>query len=93
MITMFSLFEEVEWELNSLRTKEALASLKAGGIKLGRPKGTLGKSKLDGKDLEIKQLLALNVSKTSISKILEVDRSTLKNYADKRQLKFEQLMK
>jgi len=86
MITMFSLFAEVERELNSLRTKEALASLKAAGQKLGRPKGTLGKSKLDGKDAEIKKLMNLNVSKTSISKILEVDRSTLKNYVDKRQL-------
>lgn len=86
MITMFSLFAEVERELNSLRTKEALASLKAAGQKLGRPKGTLGKSKLDGKDAEIKKLMKLNVSKTSISKILEVDRSTLQNYVDKRQL-------
>lgn len=86
MITMFSLFAEVERELNSLRTKEALASLKAEGIKLGRPKGSLGSSKLDGKDMEIKKLLRLKVSKTSISKILEVDRSTLKNYMDKRQL-------
>ena len=86
MITMFSLFAEVERELNSLRTKEALASLKADGIKLGRPKGSLGSSKLDGKDMEIKKLLHLKVSKTSISKILEVDRSTLKNYIDKRQL-------
>ncbi|BBH54698.1 recombinase family protein [Fluviispira sanaruensis] len=86
MITMFSLFAEVERELNSLRTKEALASLKAEGIKLGRPKGSLGSSKLDGKDMEIKKLLRLKVSKTSISKILEVDRSTLKNYMDKRQI-------
>lgn len=87
MITMFSLFAEVERELNSLRTKEALASLKAEGIKLGRPKGSLGSSKLDGKDMEIKKLLRLKVSKTSISKILEVDRSTLENYIEKRQLK------
>ena len=81
MITMFSLFAEVERELNSLRTKEALASLKAEGIKLGRPKGSLGSSKLDGKDMEIKKLLHLKVSK-----ILEVDRSTLKNYMDKRHI-------
>ena len=71
-------------EINSLRTKEALASLKAVGIKLGRPKGSLGSSKLDGKDMEIKKLLRLKVSKTSISKILEVDRSTLKNYMVKK---------
>lgn len=89
MITMFSLFAEVERELNSLRTKEALASLKAEGIKLGRPKGSFGRSKLDGKEIEIKKLLSLNVSKTSISKILEVDRSTLKNYIEKRQLKLK----
>lgn len=89
MITMFSLFAEVERELNSLRTKEALASLKAEGIKLGRPKGSLGSSKLDGKDMEIKKLLRLKVSKTSISKILEVDRSTLKNYMDKRHINIE----
>jgi hypothetical protein len=52
------------------------------GIKPGRPKGSLGSSKLDGKVLEIKKLLLLKVSKTSISKILEVNCSTLKNYVD-----------
>lgn len=86
MITMFSLFAEVERELNSLRTKEALACLKLCGKKLGRPKGSLGKSKLDGKSLEIKKLLDLKISKTSMAKILGVDRSTLKNYIDKRLL-------
>jgi len=47
MITMFSLFAEIERDLISQRTKSALAALKAGGKKLGKPKGSIGKSKLD----------------------------------------------
>jgi len=47
MITMFSLFAEIERDLISQRTKSALAALKAGGKKLGKPKGSVGKSKLD----------------------------------------------
>jgi len=47
MITMFSLFAEIERDLISQRTKAALAAIKAGGKKLGKPKGTVGKSKLD----------------------------------------------
>jgi len=47
MITMFSLFAEIERDLISQRTKTALAAIKAGGKKLGKPKGTVGKSKLD----------------------------------------------
>ena len=38
---MFSLFAEIERELISMRTKEALAKAKAEGKKLGRPKGAL----------------------------------------------------
>jgi len=43
--------------LISQRTIEGLARAKRDGKKLGRPKGALGKSKLDGKEAEIKQLL------------------------------------
>ena len=77
MITMFSLFAEIERELISLRTKEALAAAKKAGKKLGRPKGSLGQSKLDSKTDEIKKLLTLGVSKVSIAKITGVSRSTL----------------
>jgi hypothetical protein len=37
----------------SERTKEGLAAARERGRLLGRPKGTLGKSKLDGKEYEI----------------------------------------
>jgi DNA invertase Pin-like site-specific DNA recombinase len=48
IITMFSLFAELERDLISERTEEGLARAKEQGKLLGRPKGSLGKSKLDG---------------------------------------------
>jgi DNA invertase Pin-like site-specific DNA recombinase len=47
MITFFSLFAELERDLISLRTKEALQAKKANGVKLGKPIGTIQKSKFD----------------------------------------------
>ncbi len=45
MVTLFSLFAEIERELISMRTKEGLAAARASGKRLGRPKGRLGQSK------------------------------------------------
>jgi DNA invertase Pin-like site-specific DNA recombinase len=71
MVTIFSLLAELERDLLRMRTKEALANKKAQGIRLGKPKGTIQKSKFD-QDLErIKELLALGVSVRKISKILD----------------------
>jgi DNA invertase Pin-like site-specific DNA recombinase len=53
MVTLFSLFADIERELISLRTKEGLAAARAAGKHLGRPKGKLGWSKLSGKEDEI----------------------------------------
>lgn len=53
----FSMAAEIEHDLISQRTKEALRARKAKGLKLGRPKG-LGKSKLDKFRPEIEALLA-----------------------------------
>ena len=58
IITLFSLFSELERDLISLRTKEALATKKAQGITLGKPKGTLQKSKFDNSTLAIYPVLA-----------------------------------
>ena len=76
MVTLFGLFAEIERELISMRTKEGLAAARASGKRLGRPKGRLGQSKLDGKEEEIQKLLSLQVSKSPIAKITGVDRST-----------------
>jgi DNA invertase Pin-like site-specific DNA recombinase len=59
MVTLFGLFAEIERELISLRTKEALAAARAAGKHLGRPSGRLGHSKLDGKEADIRRLLGL----------------------------------
>jgi DNA invertase Pin-like site-specific DNA recombinase len=53
----FSMAAEIERDLISQRTKEALAARKKAGVKLGRPKG-VGKSKLDQYRPEIQALLA-----------------------------------
>lgn len=65
--TIFALVAQIERDLISLRTKEALQSKKAQGIKLGRPKGK-GKSKLDANKEEILKLVELKVPKTIIAR-------------------------
>lgn len=86
MITMFSLFAEIERDLISERTKEGLARARAEGKLLGRPKGSLGKSKLDGKEEEIKLYLSKGVGKTSIAKIFDVTFPTVDNFIKTRKL-------
>ena len=86
MIAMFGLFAEVERDLISERTKEGLAAPKAKGKRLGRPKGALGKSKLDGKEEDIRMLLGKEVSKASIAKILDVSRSALYHFIETRKI-------
>lgn len=65
--TVFALVAQIERDLISLRTIEALQAKKAQGLKLGRPKGK-GKSKLDESKDEIMQLVALKVPKTIIAR-------------------------
>ena len=86
MIALFGLFAEVERDLISERTKEGLAAAKAKGTRLGRPKGTLGPSKLDGKEPDIRGLLGKGVSKASIAKILDVSRSALYHFIETRRI-------
>ena len=81
----FSLGSEIERDLISQRTKEALASKKASGVKLGRPKGSQS-SKLDKYVDEIKKYRALGVSVTSIAKILQVPQPTLHYFCKSRKL-------
>lgn len=88
MITMFSLFSELERDLISIRTKEALANKKAQGIKLGKPKGTIQKSKFDKNIDKIKELLALGLSVRKIAKYLDLSSHIgLNNYVVRRKLR------
>ncbi len=59
MARIFGLLAEADRELVSIHTREGLAAARGKGKKLGRPKGSLGRSKLDGQTEEIKRLLAL----------------------------------
>ena len=70
----------------SQRTKEGLAAARAKGKQLGRPKGSIGESKLDDRREEIEHLLELNVSQASIAKITGVNRSTLHRFIRSRKL-------
>ncbi|MFO0319446.1 MAG: recombinase family protein, partial [Neisseriaceae bacterium] len=85
MITMFGLFAEIERDLISERTREGLQAAKSKGKNLGRPKG-IGKSKLDGKEFEIKILLEKNIPKASIARIMDVSRSNLLHFINSRHL-------
>ena len=74
----FGLSAEIERNLISQRTKEALARKRSEGVVLGRPIGSKSsKVKLTGKEDFILDLLEHKVSKTQISKILKVNRNTL----------------
>ena len=77
----FGLSAEIERDLISQRTTEALKRLQNEGKVLGRPKGKKNqKHKLDGKTLQIKDLLEKKVSKNKIAKILKVDIKTLNKF-------------
>jgi DNA invertase Pin-like site-specific DNA recombinase len=74
----FGLSAEIERNLISQRTKEALARAVAEGKHIGRPKGSKNKAlKLSGKEKEIKRLLKSGLSKTKIAKLMGVHRFTL----------------
>jgi DNA invertase Pin-like site-specific DNA recombinase len=85
MVTMFGLFAEIERDLISERTKQGLAAAKAKGKIIGRPKGSF-KSRLDGREAEIKDLLKKKVSKASIAKIMEISRTALYSFIKTRNL-------
>ncbi len=84
----FGLSAEIERNLISQRTKEALARAKSEGKTLGRPKGSLSKhTKLTGKEEAIKQLLDKDISISGIARIMDVNRLTVKAFIDSRNIK------
>jgi DNA invertase Pin-like site-specific DNA recombinase len=82
MAMVFSMVSEIERDLISKRTKEALKTKKANGVKLGRPKGP-GKSKLDTHKFEIEALLKNGSTKKFIAKRYNSTPANLHNWIKK----------
>ena len=80
----FGLVAELEREMISKRTKEALQRRKMNGQAIGRQKGAKNKRHvLDGKKDKIIALLNAGVSKTKIAKDLKISNGTLYDFIKK----------
>jgi DNA invertase Pin-like site-specific DNA recombinase len=85
----FSMASEIERDLISQRTKEALRYKKEQGIKLGRPPGP-GKSKLDRFRPEIEALLANGTTQRFIARRYQTTEANLCNWLNKNSLRVKQ---
>ena len=84
----FSLAAEIERNLISQRTKEALAAKKKAGVKLGRPAGASEKQLyFESRMEEVKQLLLTGYTKRSIAGHLGIHYNTLTRYLSLRKEK------
>jgi putative DNA-invertase from lambdoid prophage Rac len=87
----FGIAAEIERNLISQRTKEALARKKAEGIVLGRPVGSHRPEhrKLYGKDEELTKLLRSRVSISALARMYGVHRMTMASYIKDTDLRFK----
>jgi DNA invertase Pin-like site-specific DNA recombinase len=82
----FSMAAEIERDLISKRTKEALRAKKQAGMKLGRPQGP-GKSKLDKYRPEIEALLSNGATQRFIARRYNTTEANLHHWIKKHGLK------
>jgi DNA invertase Pin-like site-specific DNA recombinase len=81
----FSMAAEIERDLISKRTREALLVKKQNGMRLGRPKG-VGKSKLDTYRVEIEALLKNGSTQKFIAKRYQTTEANLHHFLKQRGL-------
>ena len=87
----FGLSAEIERNLISQRTKEALERKKSEVIILGRPKGKVScSSKLDGAEIGTTLMLLQGISINRIAKLYGVHRNTVKLFIKRKQLDSEE---
>jgi DNA invertase Pin-like site-specific DNA recombinase len=86
MIFCFGIAAQIEREMIVKRTIEGMERRGAAGVVFGRPIGSSGIRKLSSNEAEIKKLLANRVSKAAIAKILNVDRQTLYNFLEHKEI-------
>ena len=90
ILSVISMTINLEKELMSLRTKEALTEKKLSGMSLGKPKGTIQKSKFDEQRDKIEELLSVGLSVRKIAKLLGYNNHIgLNNYIKKRHIREE----
>jgi DNA invertase Pin-like site-specific DNA recombinase len=82
---VFAMASEIERDLISCRTKEALKARKAAGVQLGRPKGP-GKSKLDQHKPEIEALLKNGSTQAYIARRYKTTPANLNNWLKKNKI-------
>src|SRR5574344_1876867 len=88
ILNLIAMTLNLDKELISLRTKEALTAKKLDGIALGKPKGTIQKSKFDEQREKIEELLGVGLSVRKIAKLLGYNNHIgLNNYVRKRNIK------
>lgn len=88
ILGVISMTVGLDKELMSLRTREALTAKKLKGEVLGKPKGTIQKSKFDKQRDKIEELLSVGLSVRKIAKLLGYNNHIgLNNYVKKRNIR------
>lgn len=85
-IDMLHMLYNVQQEIVSRRTRHGLDARKKSGIKLGRPKGSTGKSKLDPHKKEIAEMLKHRAPLSYIARVYGVTWPTVENFIRTREL-------
>lgn len=83
LASAFGLSAEIERNLISQRTKQALERKRKEGVILGRPMGRKSAKKLSGKENRIREMLENGHSKAYIARKMKVCRVTLINFLKK----------
>jgi DNA invertase Pin-like site-specific DNA recombinase len=84
--SMFSLFAQLERDLISERTRHGLEARRAAGVKLGRPKGSTGKSRLDPHKEQVAFMLKHKAPLSYIARVYGVTWPTVANFIKTRKL-------